>query len=74
MLEIIEEILKIFAKNGLFDEGIELIGSWSFLVYQKYLRARSLPFATHDVDFLIPNPFHGKDLERSAHRPSLIPK
>ncbi len=25
MLEIIEEILKIFAKNGLFDEGVELI-------------------------------------------------
>ena len=61
MLEIIEEILKVFAKNGLFDEGVELIGSWSFLVYQKYLGARSLPFVTQDVDFLIPNPFHGKD-------------
>lgn len=61
MLEIIEEILKIFAKNGLFDEGVELIGSWSFLVYQKFLGARSLPFVTQDVDFLIPNPFHGKN-------------
>jgi len=61
VLEIIEEVLKIFAANGLFDEGIELIGSWSFLVYQNYLGARSLPFVTHDVDFLIPNPFHGKD-------------
>ncbi len=61
MLEIIEEILKVFAKNDLFDEGVELIGSWSFLVYQKYLGAKSLPFVTLDVDFLIPNPFHGKD-------------
>ncbi|MBF0570496.1 MAG: hypothetical protein HQL12_01360 [Candidatus Omnitrophica bacterium] len=61
MLKIIEEILKIFAKNGLFEEGIELIGSWSFLIYQKYLGAKSLPFVTHDVDFLIPNPFHGKE-------------
>jgi len=61
MLEIIEEILKVFARDGLFEEGIELIGSWSFLIYQKYLGARSLPFVTHDVDFLIPNPFHGKE-------------
>jgi hypothetical protein len=61
VLEIIEEILKVFAKNGLFDEGIELIGSWSFLVYQKYLGARSLPFVTQDVDFLIPNPFYGRE-------------
>jgi hypothetical protein len=61
VLEIIEEILKVFAKNGLFEEGIELIGSWSFLIYQKCLGARSLPFVTHDVDFLIPNPFHGKE-------------
>ncbi|MBF0123523.1 MAG: hypothetical protein HQL21_09010 [Candidatus Omnitrophica bacterium] len=61
MLEIIEDILKVFAKNGLFDEGVELIGSWSFLVYQKYLGARSLPFVTQDVDFLIPNPFRGRE-------------
>lgn len=61
MLEIIEEVLKLFAKNGLFDEGIELVGSWSFLIYQKYLGARSLPFVTHDVDFLIPDPFYGRE-------------
>ncbi|MBF0387185.1 MAG: hypothetical protein HQL20_04945 [Candidatus Omnitrophica bacterium] len=61
MLEIIGDILKVFAKNGLFDEGVELIGSWSFLVYQKYLGARSLPFVTQDVDFLIPNPFYGQE-------------
>ena len=61
MLEIIEEILKVFAKNGLFEEGIELVGSWSFLIYQKYMGAKSLPFVTHDVDFLIPNPFLGKE-------------
>lgn len=46
MLEFIGDILKVISKNGLFDEGVELIGSWSFLVYQKYLGARSLPFVT----------------------------
>ena len=61
MLEIIAGILNVFAKNGLFEEGVELIGSWSFLIYQKYLGARSLPFVTHDVDFLIPNPFRGRE-------------
>ena len=61
MLEIIAGILNVFAKNGLFEEGVELVGSWSFLIYQKYLGARSLPFVTHDVDFLIPNPFRGRE-------------
>lgn len=61
MLEIVKEILNVFAKNGLFEEGIELVGSWSFLIYQRYLGARTLPFVTHDVDFLIPNPFRGRE-------------
>lgn len=59
MLKIIEEILKIFADNSLFDEGIELIGSWCFQLYQKHLGAKSFPLRTQDIDFLIPNPFRG---------------
>jgi hypothetical protein len=61
VLEIIRGILNVFAKNGLFEEGVELVGSWSFFIYQKYLGARALPFVTQDVDFLIPNPFRGRE-------------
>lgn len=61
MINLIESILKVFADNNLFDEGVELIGSWCFQLYQKHLGAKSFPLRTQDVDFLIPNPYHGRD-------------
>lgn len=57
----IQEILKVFSDNNLFDEGVELIDSWCFQLYQKHLGAKSFPLRTQDIDFLIPNPFRGKD-------------
>jgi len=61
VVSLIERILKVFADNGLFNEGIELIGSWCFHLYQKHLGVKSFPLRTQDIDFLIPNPFHGKE-------------
>lgn len=61
MIKAITDILKVFANNNLFEEGVELIGSWCFKLYQKHLGAKSFPLRTQDIDFLIPNPFHGKD-------------
>ncbi|MFH1359815.1 MAG: GSU2403 family nucleotidyltransferase fold protein [Candidatus Omnitrophota bacterium] len=61
MIKVIREILKVFYDNGLFDEGVELIGSWCFQLYQKHLGAQSFPLITQDIDFLIPNPFRGKN-------------
>lgn len=61
MINIVQEILKVFSDNNLFDEGVELIGSWCFQLYQKHLGAKSFPLRTQDIDFLIPNPFRGKD-------------
>lgn len=61
MVKLIEQILKVFAANHLFDEGVALIGSWCFQLYQKHLGAKSFPLRTQDIDFLIPNPFHGKE-------------
>ncbi len=61
MIKAIADILKVFADNNLFNEGIELVGSWCFQLYQKHLGAKSFPLRTQDVDFLIPNPFRGKD-------------
>ena len=61
MVKLIERILKVFDDNRLFDEGVELIGSWCFQLYQKHLGAQSFPLRTQDIDFLIPNPFHGKE-------------
>ncbi|MBU3958864.1 MAG: nucleotidyltransferase domain-containing protein [Candidatus Omnitrophica bacterium] len=61
MIKIVERILKVFADNNLFEEGVELIGSWCFLLYQKHLGVKRFPLRTPDIDFLIPNPFHGKE-------------
>jgi hypothetical protein len=61
MFEVIRRILKVFADNDLFEEGVELIGSWCFSLYQKHLGAKKFPLVTQDVDFLIPSPFHGKE-------------
>lgn len=63
MIKLIESILKVLADNNLFDEGVELIGSWCFQLYQKHLGAKSFPLRTQDIDFLIPNPFQGKEHE-----------
>lgn len=60
MIEITRKILKVFADNGLFSEGVELIGSWCFQLYQKHLGAKSFPLRTQDIDFLVPSPYHGK--------------
>lgn len=61
MIKIIQEILKAFEENNLFNEGVELIGSWCFQLYQKHLGAKSFPLRTQDIDFLIPVPYHGKE-------------
>lgn len=61
MVEPIRKILKVFADNGLFEEGVELIGSWCFKLYQNYLEVRKFPLSSLDIDFLIPVPFHGKE-------------
>ena len=64
MLDLVRRILKVFEQNNLFNEGVELIGSWSFLLYQKYLGVPEFPLRTQDIDFLIPNPFKGKIHEK----------
>lgn len=61
MVESIRRILKVFADNNLFEEGVELIGSWCFKLYQRHLGAKIFPLSTPDIDFLIPSPFHGKE-------------
>lgn len=61
MIEIVNRILKVFADNNLFNEGVELIGSWCFKLYQKHLGAKSFPLRTIDIDFLIPSSYYGRE-------------
>lgn len=61
MINLVKNILGVFAKHGLFDEGVTLIGSRCFQLYQKHFQVEKFPLQTQDIDFLIPNPFKGKD-------------
>ena len=54
------EILSAFSKEGLWESGLEIIGSWCFLLYQKYLPLEQYPLRTQDIDLLIPLPYKGK--------------
>ena len=75
MIKTITRVLKIFARNGLFEDGVELIGSWCFYLYQRHLGVPEFPLRTQDIDFLIPNPYQGKskpgfigDLEKAGFK------
>lgn len=58
-------LLKTFDDLGLWKDGVELIGSWSFLLYQRHLGVRPLPLRTQDVDFLLPWPYRGRIVDLS---------
>ena len=60
MIKIIKEILKVFEREHLFEEGVELIGRWCFQLYQTHLGVKTFPLRSQDIDFLIPNPHKGK--------------
>jgi len=61
MERLFKNILNVFDQHGLFEEGVELIGSWCFYVYQQKLGVDFFPLRTVDIDFLIPNPFKGTE-------------
>jgi hypothetical protein len=56
----ITDILAAFTKEGLWESGLEIIGSWCFLLYQKYLPLEHYPLRTQDIDILIPLPYKGQ--------------
>jgi hypothetical protein len=54
---IVRSVLKAFDKAGLWQDGVELVGSWCFFMYQLHCGVKGLPLKTLDVDFLVPRPF-----------------
>jgi hypothetical protein len=53
-------ILRKLTEEGAWEAGLTLIGSWCFLLYQKYLPVEKYPFKTDDLDILVPRPFKGR--------------
>jgi hypothetical protein len=46
MIELVRRILAVFERRGLWNEGIELIGSWCFYLYQRHLGVKPYPSKT----------------------------
>ena len=61
MIVIVKKILRVFEENHLWERGIELIGSWCFILYQKHFGVKPYPLRTVDIDFLIPLPYRSKE-------------
>ena len=57
MVKRIRAILQVFERHGLWEHGVELIGSWCFYLYQCHLGVKAYPLKTQDVDFLLPDPY-----------------
>lgn len=62
----IQRILSKLTEAGLWESGIEIVGSWCFLIYQKYLPLEKYPLKTQDIDILIPIPYRGKAFDFSS--------
>jgi hypothetical protein len=60
-------ILRKLTKEKSWDAGLEIIGSWCFLLYQRYLPMEKYPLRTDDLDILIPRPFTGKAFDLAGY-------
>ncbi len=54
MADLFRDIIEVFDRLGLWDDGVELIGSWSLLLYQRHCGAPPYRLRTQDIDFLVP--------------------
>ena len=80
MIALVRRVLAVFERHGLWDEGVELVGSWCFYLYQRHLGVKAYPFKTQDIDFLLPYPYRGhakvdliEELERLGFRHDFKP-
>lgn len=59
----IKDLFVLMEKEGLWDEGLQLVGSWCFKVYQNFFGVEHYPERTIDVDFAISIPYRGNPVE-----------
>ncbi len=60
-------ILRKLTEEKAWEAGLEIIGSWCFLLYQRHLPMERYPLKTDDLDILIPRPFKGKAFDLSVY-------
>lgn len=60
LTEPMRSILRALTEEDLWESGLEIIGSWCFLLYQRHLPMDKYPLRTEDLDILVPLPYKGK--------------
>ncbi len=61
VLAFLRELLDVFVKNGLFEEGFLLMGSFVQRLYSEAFNVPLPLFSTTDVDFALERPYRGKE-------------
>ena len=59
----LKRIFEEFDRLGLWEAGLELVGSWCFKVFQYHLGVEFYPFRTLDIDIAIPASYHGPEAD-----------
>jgi hypothetical protein len=62
----LRELFQEMEQAGLWEAGLEIVGSWCFTFYQQYFGVRSFPFRTLDLDIVIPLPYRGPEKDISG--------
>jgi hypothetical protein len=66
-LDPLSSILRTLTEKRLWDSGLEIIGTWCFLLYQKYLPVEKYPLKTDDLDILVPLPYRGRSFNLAEY-------
>ena len=59
----VQQIIALLAREGLWEDGAEVVGSWCFYIYQQFLGVSAFPLRTDDLDILVPIPWKGRPLD-----------
>jgi hypothetical protein len=67
LTEPLSAILRTLTEQKLWESGLEIIGTWCFLLYQKHLPVEKYPLKTEDLDILVPRPYRGREFDLSGY-------
>jgi len=59
----LKRIFAEFDRLGLWEAGLELVGSWCFKVFQYHLGVEFYPLRTVDIDIAIPTSYDGPEVD-----------
>jgi len=64
--QVLAKLMAVFARAGLWEEGLMLIGSWCFNVYVQVFGVAFYPLRTMDFDFALRVPYRGDKTDVDA--------